>query len=255
MKTTIWLFAILATLVTGVAASAIDQAEDDRQAESAPGTKYAYWDSAMNQFAHVLTRVADGPIKELLKGRIADAIGMNQEKWNWGDLGEIDGVVVNGGSGNGNKHVFICAREMARLDHLMLNRGKWNDRRLLSEAWVDAATSIQVPASMPLGDPIDRGIRGAKFPIDGRGAYGFNWWVNGHKADGKRKWPGAPAGTFAASDYNNNMFVVPEWNMIIVRLGLDERSFRITDQVCGTFLSKVGDAIPRQADQDYGDDR
>jgi hypothetical protein len=39
------------------------------------------------------------------------------------------------------------------------------------------------------------------------------------------------------------MFVIPEWDMVIVRLGLDENKLRITDTVYGTFLQKVSHAI------------
>lgn len=202
-----------------------------------PGSKFAYWDSAMNQFANVLTRIAGEPIEDLFKRRIADPIGMNRAKWDWGDFGAVDGIVVNGGSGNYNKHIFISARELARLGHLFLNRGKWKGKQLISASWVDAATSAQIPASMPLGHP--------QSGIDGRGVYGYNWWINGIKPNGERKWPGAPAGAYSASGYNNNdMFVIPEWNVVIVRLGLDQGTDGpISDTTYSTFLSKVGEAI------------
>lgn len=200
-----------------------------------PGSKYAYWDSAMNQFANVLTRIAGEPIEALFKRKIAEAIGMNSSKWDWRDFGKVHGIVVNGGSGNNNKHVHISARELARLGHLFLNRGKWKGKQLISGAWVEQATRVQVPASLPLEH-----LSGA----DGRGVYGYNWWVNSIKHDGKRKWPGAPPGTYSASGYNNNdMFVIPEWNMVIVRLGLDQTEFNITDMIYGTFIQKLGQAI------------
>jgi len=200
-----------------------------------PGSKYAYWDSAMNQFANVLTRIANEPIEELFKRKIADPIGMNREKWDWGDFGKVDGIVVNGGSGNNNKHIFICARELARFGHLFLNRGSYKGKQLVSKDWVDAATKSHVPASLPLHE-----LSGA----DGRGVYGFNWWTNGIKPNGQRRWPGAPVGTYAASGYNNNdMFIIPEWKIVIVRLGLDQRESRITDAIYSTFLEKVGQAI------------
>jgi CubicO group peptidase (beta-lactamase class C family) len=203
-----------------------------------PGSRYAYWDSAMNQFANVLTRIADEPIEDLFKKRIADPIGMDRSKWDWGDFGKIDGIVVNGGSGNNNKHMFISSRELARFGHLFLNRGKWNNKQLISASWVDTATKSHVPASMPLET-----LSGA----DGRGVYGFNWWVNGLKPNGKRNWPGAPSGTYAASGYNNNdMFVIHEWNMVIVRLGLDQSEFAISDAIFSTFLEKVGQAIIKE---------
>ena len=160
---------------------------------------------------------------------------MNPDKWNWGDFGKIDGLVVNGGSGNSNNHIFISAREMVRVGYLFLNRGNWDGRQLLSEKWIDLATRSHVPAAIPLWS--DSGA-------DGRGVYGLNWWVNGLKADGQRKWPGAPAGTYSASGYNNNdMFVIPEWNMVIVRLGLDEAQHKITDEVYSSFIQRVGKAM------------
>jgi CubicO group peptidase (beta-lactamase class C family) len=199
-----------------------------------PGSCYAYWDSAMNQFGNVLTRIAGEPLKELFRRRIANPIGMNPDAWTWGDFGRVDGLVVNGGSGNHGKHIQISARELARFGQLFLGEGEWHGRRLLSAKWVRAATSPQVPASVPL--------KGAA--IDGRGVYGYNWWANGLTASGARKWPGAPVGTFAAIGHNNNrLFVIPEWQMVIVRLGLDQDTKELTDAASSSFLAKVGAAL------------
>jgi CubicO group peptidase (beta-lactamase class C family) len=180
-------------------------------------------------------------MEQLFKRRIADPIGMNREKWHWGSFGKIDGIAVNGGSGNSNNHIFICARELARLGHLFLNKGKWKNKQLISADWIKTATKAHVPADIPLHE-----LSGA----DGRGVYGFNWWVNGKKADGTRKWPGAPAGTYAASGYNNNdMFVIPEWNTVIVRLGLDQNSKQITDKTYSTFIQRIGQSITQPSDK------
>ena len=201
-----------------------------------PGSQYAYWDSAMNEFGLLLTRIAGEPLDVLFKRRIADPIGMNPKAWRWGRLGKVDGLAVNGGSGNANCHVFISARELARFGLLFLHRGNWGGKQLIAASWVDAATRAHVPASTPLAHPESK--------IDGRGVYGLNWWVNGLGADGKRKWPGAPVSTYAASGYNNNdLFVIPDWQMVVVRLGLDEGDKKITDEVYGKFLRQLGAAI------------
>ena len=197
-----------------------------------PGSHYAYWDSAMNQFANVLTRIANEPIEELFKRRIADPIGMDRSRWDWGDFGKVDAIVVNGGSGNNSKHMFISARELARFGLLFLNRGQWNGKQIIGAEWVDMATRSQVPLSISLG----------KFSAaDGRGTYGFNWWVNGINPQGQRKWPDLPASAYSASGYNNNdMFIIPEWNMVVVRLGLDQKDVPLGDATYNTFLKKVG---------------
>ncbi|MGI6454028.1 MAG: serine hydrolase domain-containing protein [bacterium] len=201
-----------------------------------PGSRYAYWDSAMNQFANVLTRIAGEPIEELFRRRIADPIGMNPEQWNWGDFGEIDGIMVNGGAGNNGKHMFVSAREAARFGLLYLNNGNWNGRQLIGKQWVEQAKSTHVPGTMPLGHE--------QSGIDGRGVYGFNWWTNGIKPDGDRNWKDAPAGTYSASGFNNNdLFIIPEWDMVIVRLGLDQGDHAISDEEYNEFLKLIAESL------------
>ena len=205
----------------------------------APGTKYAYWDAAMNQFANILTRISKEPLNEFFKRRIADPIGMNENEWYWPDFGEIDGIKVVGGAGNAGKNIFISANEMARFGLLFLNNGNWNGNQLISRDWIKQATKVQVPPSMELGSPLSN--------IDGVGVYGFNWWVNGIRPNGIRLWPDAPVSTYAASGYNNNkMFIIPEWNMVIVRLGLDESDVAISEDIWNEFLKKISDSIKNE---------
>jgi hypothetical protein len=201
----------------------------------APGAAYAYWDSAMNQFANVLTHLAGEPLDALFKRRIADPIGMNPSAWKWGDFGLVNGLRVNGGSGNANRHIFISARELARLGHLFLNHGQWNGRALISKDWIRQATAVQVPAAVTNA--------WTKSGIAGPGQYGFNWWRNAPGPDGSLTWPGAPSDTFAASGHNNNkLFVIPSWRMVIARLGLDQADRKWSDAEQGEFLRLVGQA-------------
>ena len=201
-----------------------------------PGAKYAYWDAAMNQFAHVLTVAAKEPLDQLFKRRIADPIGMNANAWYWADFGELNGLKVVGGAGNNGRGIYISASDFARLGLLFLNEGKWQGMQLISRDWVKRSTTVQVPDIMKLGSPLST--------IDGIGVYGFNWWVNGTRPNGNRLWPKAPIGTFAASGYNNNkMFIIPKWNMVIVRLGLDDRDGTISNTTWSDFLGKVAEAI------------
>ena len=132
-----------------------------------------------------------------------------------------------------NKHIFISARTLARLGLLFLHRGVWDGRRLLSADWVDAATRVQVPASTPLGHP--------ESGIDGRGVYGFNWWTNDIQPNGARPFPDAPAGTYLArGKFDNMLFVIPEWDMVVTRLGLAGNA---PDHVWNGYLKRIGAAL------------
>jgi CubicO group peptidase (beta-lactamase class C family) len=192
-----------------------------------PGSANDYWDAAMDEMAYVLTIINGGAIDTLFKERIADPIGMASTKWSWGDFGVIDGIKVNGGAGNYTLGISISASEMARFGHLFLNRGCWDGVQIISSSWVDQATRLQVPISVPWS-----GHR-----IDVNGQYGFNWWVNDLY---DMKWNGAPEGTYAAVGYNNNkLFVIPKWRMVVVRLGTDGS---IADDIWGVFFSLIDDA-------------
>jgi CubicO group peptidase (beta-lactamase class C family) len=200
------------------------------------GSTYAYWDSAMNEFANVLTRIANEPLDELFRRRVAQPIGIGPEAWRWGDFGEINGVRVNGGAGNHAKNVYISAREFARFGHLMLNQGSWEGSQLLDPNWISQAVVSQVTVGETHSDSM----------ADGRGTYGLNWWVNGVGANGNRKWAGVPVDTYSASGYNNNdLFVIPAWQMVVVRLGLDQSDHEITDDEQATLLRMIGEAILR----------
>ncbi len=224
-----------ATMTSGYDAVGGAQTNTPYQIDSplyTPGAMYKYHDCAMNQFGNVLTRIAEESIEELFMRKIADPIGMDSSKWEWHDWGSIDGLVVNGGAGNKGRGIHISARELARFGHLFLNRGNWDGKQLIRSDWVEMATTVQVDNTLPAFDSSNSG---------GPGAYGFNWWVNGIGSDGLRKWPSAPPDTYAALGHNNNVcLVIPEWNMVIVRLGVDGS---IPDAKWDSFLKMVSETL------------
>jgi CubicO group peptidase (beta-lactamase class C family) len=174
----------------------------------APGTAYAYWDEAMMMNGRTLTRILQGDLHTYLTERLTKPIGLGD--WSWGAEGDLDGIPIR----NGCTNVHMSARQLARVGHLYLNKGRWNGQQLISEEWASQATQPQVPADLPVGNT-DRQA------TDGTGSYGFNWWVNGLTKEG-RWMPDAPPGTAYMSGLNHNVcFVIPEWNLVYVRMGVD----------------------------------
>ena len=148
-----------------------------------PGTRFMYWDEATQEYGYVLTKIAGEPLPDLLRRRVLDPIGVTSVAWNR----DATGKHLNWTGG-----LEISAVDLARFGHLYLNRGAWDGKRLIDPAWVDEATRVQVPASVPSG-------HSGTDHREGSGVYGYHWWPNGIKPDGQRKWPDAPGGRTPAA--------------------------------------------------------
>lgn len=192
-----------------------------------PGTQYAYWDEAMMMLGRTLTGILGRTMKSYLDETAMDPIDFGA--WEWGNEGEINGIPIN----NGCTNIHISAAQLARFGHLFLNKGKWKGQELIPEDWVINATSVQVPAYLPVADTDRQSVMGS-------GSYGFNWWVNG----GLSALPDAPPGTYYASGLNHNVcFVIPEWDMVIVRMGTDGNPPEGKHIVWNEFIKRLSPAL------------
>jgi CubicO group peptidase (beta-lactamase class C family) len=195
------------------------------------GSACAYHDHDVFLLGSIVTRLARQSLKETFRRRIAEPIGMRQ--WGWGVVGKLDnGLALNNAAGTPARNAGIqtTALDLARLGHLYLNRGNWNGRQLLSAAFVEQATTNQVPVARSHATGADPG-----------GRYGFYWWTNGRQRNGQSAWPAAPARTYSARGAAANAcFVVPEWNLVIARLAAAPDDSKASDQTWNTFFGRLG---------------
>lgn len=203
--------------------------EPDEPEFQPAGSQVAYQDSNVHLLGRIVAmHLAHEPLKDLFKRRVADPIGMSH--WDWGISGTVEGMTHYNAAGTpalkGNGGIRITPLDVARFALLFLNRGNWNGKQLLSTAFVDEATRNQVPVTTP-----GRSSKGWS------GAYGFYWYTNGILSDGKRRWPSAPAGTYAAQGGGSNRFyVIPEWNMVVVTLGSSDPEMRVGQSIDDFFV-------------------
>lgn len=108
-----------------------------------PGTHWEYNDVRVNRLALALLRVFGRPLPEVLRERVMDPIGAS-DGWvwhgyenSWVEIGGRRMQSVSGGAHWGGG-LWIDALDHARVGLLMLRRGVWQGRRILSEAWIDA---------------------------------------------------------------------------------------------------------------------
>jgi CubicO group peptidase (beta-lactamase class C family) len=156
---------------------------------------YNYNDVRTNVLALATLNVWRRPLPQVLKETIMDPIGASNS-WRWFGY-ENSWVVLDGslmqsvtGGGHWGGGMYINAYDMARFGYLTLRRGKWKDRQVLSEQWIDQARTPTGP------EPI----------------YGYmNWFLN----TDRKRWPSAPATAFAHSGNGTNLvYVDPEHDLV-----------------------------------------
>jgi CubicO group peptidase (beta-lactamase class C family) len=111
-----------------------------------PGTVYEYNDVRVNLLALASLNVWRTPLPVVLREHLMDPIGASPT-WRWTGYEtswiRLDGAPVQSVSGGAHwgGGMFISALDLARFGLLHLRDGRWGDRQLLSEAWLDQARS------------------------------------------------------------------------------------------------------------------
>lgn len=162
----------------------------------APGSFYEYNDVRVNRFALSLARLFGSGLPDVLKTGIMDPIGASSD-WRWVpydnsqvDIGGRQIGSVSGGTRWGGG-LWMNSEDLARFGLLVLNRGKWGERQLVSEQW--------------FRDALTPGAHGPD--------YGYMWWLNTNR----QRWPSAPASSFAAlGNGSNTIWIDPQHDIVIV---------------------------------------
>jgi CubicO group peptidase (beta-lactamase class C family) len=161
-----------------------------------PGTYWEYNDVRVNRFSLSLLQVWQKPLPQVLKDEIMDPIGASDT---WKYYGYVNSKTlikgkevesVSGGTRWGGG-LWISARDEARFGYLILRRGKWNEKQIISENWIKLATT---PTTIAQG-------------------YGYLWWLN----TASKLFPNAPESSFAAIGYGTNIiWLDPEHDLVVV---------------------------------------
>jgi CubicO group peptidase (beta-lactamase class C family) len=185
---------------------AIDLGQDE-----APGTVWAYNNSAIQTLSAVLEAATGVPARRYAREKLFGPLGMRATEMTTDPAGNT--LTFMG--------VRSTCRDLARFGLLFLERGRFGDRQVVSADWVQQAT----------GAP----------STELNAAYGYLWWLNregvlasptaassvdgvaaGTVARGQLV-PGAPADMFWAIGLGNQIVQVdPGSRTVVVRLGIPE---------------------------------
>ena len=116
--------------------------------------------NSMNTYmlSAIVSKLAGKPMYEFLQERIFNKLGINQCFWETSPEG-----VTKGGWG-----MFIRPEDAAKLGLLYLNKGKWEGEQLISEEYVNMATSKQIENEhFGYGYQLWMGCRAESYLFDG----------------------------------------------------------------------------------------
>jgi CubicO group peptidase (beta-lactamase class C family) len=151
-----------------------------------PGSKYRYNSCNYHLLSGVLQKTTGIKESDLARQYLFNPLGIKEFIWpsdprgnslGWGDL-------------------KLHPHDIAKLGYLMLKNGRWENRQIIPEDWIDKSTTVQV----------DLPDKKTPFNID----YGFGWYVLSGTLDG----------IYQATGRGGQYIIVwPEKNIVIVYTG------------------------------------
>ena len=102
-------------------------------------------------------------------------------------------------------HMYISTRDMAKIGQLMLNKGKWNGKQIVSKEWIEKITTTVTPTKT-LNERVGRN-ESSPFQF----SYGYMWWlIDKFKDNPDFK------GAYSASGWGGQFItVIPKLNIVI----------------------------------------
>lgn len=102
-------------------------------------------------------------------------------------------------------HIYISTRDMAKIGQLMLNKGQWKGKQIVSQKWIEQITSTVTPAKTVN----ERYGRNDSSPF--QFSYGYMWWL----VDNFKNHPDFE-GAYTASGWGGQFItVIPKLNIVV----------------------------------------
>lgn len=128
-----------------------------------PGSQFMYNSGASYMLSSIVKKVSGKTAHEYLRTRLYEPLDITEATW----TENFEGVNM------GASHLRMRTESIAKFGQLYLQKGKWNGKQILPEAWITEASSKQIE-------------NGKNENSRGYG-YGYQFWLNppgGFRADG-----------------------------------------------------------------------
>jgi CubicO group peptidase (beta-lactamase class C family) len=151
-------------------------------APTAPaGQEFFYNTGALTLLSAIIRRATGRPLDELARATLFEPVGITDVEW----------IRVNGDRDAGGR-LRLRPRDMAKIGQLVLAGGRWNDRQIVSKAWIDASMTPRLGATSSF-------------------FYGYLWWLGRSLFNGREIHWAAALGRGGQS-----IRIVPELDLVVV---------------------------------------
>jgi CubicO group peptidase (beta-lactamase class C family) len=186
----------------------LDEFVEGMTREWTPGTRNRYNSGDTQALGMLLTKATGKSITRYLQEKIWQPLGMESDA-HW----IVDDHNMEMAFGGLN----ATARDYAKIGELYRLKGQWQGKQLVSESWVNEATTPDAPHIMP-------GVH-KEFPV----GYGYQWWV-----------PESRENEYTAIGvYNQFVFVNPERGLVIVKLSANSNYGTTNDEASNRELETI----------------
>ncbi|NNE48136.1 MAG: serine hydrolase [Rhodothermales bacterium] len=183
---------------------------------SIPGSEFLYNSGDTNLLGEIIRKKSSAStLIDFAKENLFDPLGI--EDFSWRRFSMVPELTFASGGAS------LRPRDMAKIGLLYLNSGVWDGRRILSDDWVDASTTMSTP------------LTGDYQPLYG---YGYNWWL------GRFAYGATNVAYYRAAGWGGqDVFVFPELEMVVVFTAggyYESRPLRANDIIEDYILPALG---------------
>ncbi|PJZ84224.1 serine hydrolase domain-containing protein [Leptospira harrisiae] len=162
----------------------------DREMLQPPGTKFKYNGGGTSVLSAILIQKTGKPLKELAKEWLFDPLEIQNFEW----------VEDQNGRALAHAGLRLKPRDMLKIGRLVLNRGNWKGKQIVSKQWLNESLEHQIDSEVKI------------FRKDGRSlGYGYQWWL-GETVFMEKKIPWS----LALGNGGQLIFSIPSLDMVIV---------------------------------------
>lgn len=147
----------------------------------APGKNWHYNNGSAEVVGAVVQRVAGLPLDQFANQALFEPLAI--EDWEWGKMAS--------GKPGASWGLRLRPRDLAKIGQLVLNRGTWHNRRIVSSEWIDEMIAPHVVRSNT--------------------RYGYLWWLDRRTVDGRDF-----DVTSAIGWGGQYLYVVPSLDLVVV---------------------------------------